>query len=93
MSMTEQEFAQKVLSDESFRAQLKSDPKATLAAQGLNVPEGIEVQVVESTPSMQYLVLPPLQTGELTDEQLASAQGGSTIICTGAILVTWLAGC
>ncbi len=74
--MTEQEFARKVLSDESFRSQLKGDPKGTLAAEGMNVPDGIEIQVVESTPTKHYLLLPPLQTGELTDEQLASAQGG-----------------
>ena len=80
MAMTEQEFAQKILSDESFRAQLKSDPKGTLAAQGMNVPDGVEVQVVESTDTKHYLLLPPIQTGELTDEQLESAQGGGSAI-------------
>ncbi len=75
--MTKQEFTQKFLTDEAFREQLKSDPKGTLAAHGMDVPDDVEIKVVESTAEVQYLVLPPIQTGELTDEQLTSAQGGT----------------
>ena len=83
---TEQELAQKFLTDESFRAKLKEDPKGALSAHGVQVPEGVDIEVVESTPSKQYIVLPPLQSEELRDEQLAAAQGGTiapiTFICT-----------
>ena len=74
---TEQEFAQKFLSDEAFRADFKKDPKATMRAHGVDVPDGIEIEVVESTATKHYVVMPPLQTGELSDEQLAAAQGGT----------------
>ncbi len=65
---TEQEFTQKALTDEAFREKLKSDPKGTLAAHGMPVPDGVEVEVVESTMAKRYVVLPPLQGEELSDE-------------------------
>ena len=73
---SEQEFAQKILTDEAFRAQLKSDPKGTLAAHGMAVPDGVEVEVVESTADKRYVVLPPVQE-ELSDEMLNAVQGGT----------------
>ena len=72
---TEQEFAQKFLGDEAFRAEFKKDPKATMRAHGVDVPDGIEIEVVESTPAKHFIVMPPLQTEELTDDQLSAAQG------------------
>ncbi len=87
--MTEQEFAQKVLTDETFRAQLKSDPKGTLAAHGMPVPDGIEVEVVESTPNKHYIVMPPLQTGELSEEDLKAAQGGAATVGRWGIMCDW----
>ena len=74
---TEQQFAEKFLTDEAFRSELKSDPKAALGAHGMDVPEGIDIKVVESTENTHYIVLPPLQTEELSDDQLTAAQGGT----------------
>ena len=83
---TEQELAQKFLTDEAFREELKKDPSGTLRAHGIDVPEGMAVEVIEATPTKQYIVLPPLQSGELSDDQVAAAQGGTyvfpyTILC------------
>ena len=75
--MTEHEFAQKFLSDEAFREQLKKDPKGTLAAHGVQVPDDVEIEVFESTPAKRYVVLPPLQGDELSDEMLNAVQGGT----------------
>lgn len=77
MALSEQEFTQKVVSDEGFREQLKNDPMSFMRSQGVNVPDGMEFEVVESTPTKQYIVLPPLQTGELSDDELATVQGGT----------------
>lgn len=74
---SEQEFAHKMLTDEAFRAQLKSDPKGTLAAHGMTVPDDVEVEVVESTAGKRYVVLPPVQGEELSDEMLNAVQGGT----------------
>jgi len=91
--MAEQEFNTKILSDESFRDEFKRDPKAAMRVQGVEIPDDVDVEVVESTAHKMYVVMPPLQTGELSDEQLASVSGGTTIICTGVVVVSWLAGC
>ena len=81
---TEQEFAQKFLGDESFRQEFKNDPVATMRAHGVDVPNGIEIEVVESTPTKQYIVMPPLQSDELSEEDLNAAQGGA---------ISYLMGC
>ena len=75
--MNEKEFGSKILTDEAFRAEFKKDPKGVMRAHGIEVPEDVEIEVVESTPAKHFLVLPPILTGELTDEQLTSAQGGT----------------
>lgn len=89
MSMTQEELALKILSDAAFRDELKRDPNAALEAAGMRIPEGVEFEVVESTPTKRYLVLPPLQDGEIDEAALASVQGGTDAaaayspICTG----------
>ena len=55
-----------------------------MRAHGVDVPDEVEIEVVEATPEKQYVVLPPLQTDELSEEQLAGAQGG-TITLIGLI--------
>ena len=82
---TEQEFAQKFLGDENFRQEFKSDPKASMRAHGVDVPEGIEIVVVESTPQKHYVAMPPLQSGEISDEQLAGVSGGGITILFGTM--------
>jgi hypothetical protein len=59
-----------VWSDEDFKQRLLSDPRAVLAEHGIDVPEDVEVRVVEDTPRVRHLILPPSPAGELTDEEL-----------------------
>ncbi len=85
--MTEQEFAAKFLTDETFRAEFKNDPKGVLRAHGMDVPDDVEIEVVESTPEKRYIVLPPLKQDELSEADIAAVQGGynaSSIRCTDA---------
>lgn len=46
--------------DESFRRMLKSAPKKTLIAGGMEIPADMDVLVLENTPSIIYAVLPPV---------------------------------
>ena len=76
-----QDFEREVIAragaDPAFRAELLADPRAAVKkAYGVDLPPSIELRVVEETPSVFYLVL-PLQSAELTDEQLAAVAGGS----------------
>ena len=62
--------------DEAFKRELLSDPRAAIArVTGSSLPPGLEVKVVEETPNTVYVVI-PLNTTELSDEQLEAAAGG-----------------
>ena len=66
----------KAWSDEGFKARLKADPKAAMKEAGIDVPEGVDIEVVESTQEKAYLVIPPKPVGELSDEDLDKVAGG-----------------
>ena len=65
--------------DEALKARFQSDPKAVQAEYGIDVPDGINVNVVENTDNTVHITMPqaPAGTGELSDEALAGAAGGS----------------
>ena len=71
----------KAWTDEDFKARLKADPKAALKEVGMDVPEGVEIEVVESTQEKAYLVIPPKPVGELSDEDLDKVAGGELFCC------------
>jgi hypothetical protein len=49
-----------------FRTKLLRDPKAAFAELGAEIPQGVDVRVIESSRSQVYFVLPP-KPGELKD--------------------------
>ena len=63
--------------DEDFRAALVADPRGVLVAAGVELPDGLEVRVLENSAAHTHFVLP--SAGELGDEILAGAAGGSTV--------------
>jgi len=69
------EMAQK---DPAFKQKLLDDPKgATQEALGVTVPESIELEVLQETPTKLYLVLPADEEDvELSDAALAQVAGG-----------------
>jgi len=68
----------KAWSDEVFKAMLLADPKAAMKEVGMDAPEGVEIEVVESTQEKAYLVIPPKPgPGELSDEDLAQIAEGA----------------
>lgn len=84
MALTLQEIQQKAAIDGAFRAALLAEPKATLASVGLDVPEGITVDVIEAEYNRLPIVLPPVQRGELSDDALATMVGGSAQAVQGS---------
>lgn len=72
----------KCWADAEFKARLMADPRATLSAEGVAVPEGMELRVVENTPQVTYVVLPtPPSEGELSDEDLSGVVGAGNSTC------------
>lgn len=51
---------QKAWQDPAFKARLLADPRSALQESlGIAIPEGVQLQAVEETPSSYYLVIPP----------------------------------
>ncbi len=66
----------KAWSDEEFKQRLLADPKATLQAEGVTVPGGAEVHIMESTDQDVYFSLPAKPAGLSTEELSGIAGGG-----------------
>ena len=64
--------------DPAFKAALIANPAAALKAEGIDVPAGMTVTVVENTDKQFHLVLPPEPSDELSDEALDGVAGGGT---------------
>ena len=81
--MTEQRNAMAELfaacwKDEALKARFMSDPKAVLAEHGIDVPDDINVNVVENSDNTVHITMPaaPAGAAALSDEELHAAAGG-----------------
>ncbi|MFT4306214.1 MAG: NHLP leader peptide family RiPP precursor [Microbacterium sp.] len=85
----------KAATDERFRSALLADPRATLTAEGIEVPEGVAIHIAESTPQEVVLSLPPFVGDRIDEEQLADITGGKDLLdyagYVGRFLVALLA--
>ncbi len=73
----------KAMTDEAFKSELISNPKAVIAREmGQELPEDLEIEVLEPTQKKLYLVLPlkveseEILTNELSDRELEAVAGG-----------------
>jgi hypothetical protein len=71
---------ERATSDQSYRAKLRRDPEAALQEVGVDMPDGVEVKVVENEAAIVYLVLPEQPDDDLglTAEELKRVAGGFT---------------
>jgi len=64
----------KAWADEVFKAALLANPAATLTAEGITVPEGMTLEIVENTDTLLHIILPPRPPErELSDDALEDA--------------------
>jgi len=65
----------KAWSDESFKERLLSDSRAVLEAEGISVPPGVDVKVLEQTDAQFFMVIPKKPEGgrtQLLDERASA---------------------
>ena len=65
--------------DEKLKQRLIDNPAKVLKEYGMEVPEGVEIRVVENTDKVKFLTLPTKPPGELTEldaSQMRAVVGG-----------------
>ncbi|MEX0347908.1 MAG: nitrile hydratase subunit alpha [Paracoccaceae bacterium] len=86
-------FLDRVWSDDAYRARLQDDPRSAIAELGGEVPEGVEIRCVMDTDSVRCLHIPTApHAGEISDRDLMEAQGGTTVTCLSAFVVSVVSG-
>ena len=80
--------------DEALKARFMADPKAVLAERGIDMPDNIDVKVVENSDNTVHITMPMAPDGheELSMEELSQAAGGFNILAgagTGAGTGDW----
>lgn len=79
------QFFQKMWNDPDFAAVAKTDPKQALAEFGVKVADGVDVEFICDTDKKKYIHIPAApREGELTDQDLVDAVGGTGTLCVTA---------
>ena len=64
--------------DDAFKKRLLANPMAVLNEQGIGVPAGVQLRVVENSDKVLHLTLPAKpREGEIADSELAAVAGGN----------------
>jgi len=66
--------------DDAFKRRLMKNPASALKKFGIDVPQGLELRVVENTDKVRYITLPPKPQGDVTS--LSGAAGFAAASCT-----------
>ena len=68
--------------DEALKARFMADPKAVLKEHGLDVPDNMDVKVVENADDRVHITLPapPAAYLDLSDDELGKAAGGGVVL-------------
>ncbi|MEI6451735.1 MAG: NHLP leader peptide family RiPP precursor [Actinomycetes bacterium] len=85
-----QSIIAKCWEDGAFKERLLADPDAVLKNEGVEIPEGVTINVVEDTAQVRTLVI-PAPAGRMDDAALdaIAAAGGGVAACTADC---WLSG-
>ncbi|MBC03405.1 MAG: hypothetical protein CMJ34_08910 [Phycisphaerae bacterium] len=76
----------KCCKDEALKKRFIGEPEAVMKEHGIDVPEALDIKVIENTEDHVHITLPNAPSDELSDDDLRRAVGGyyETIAKTGA---------
>ncbi len=72
----------KCWSDPKFKEQLLKDPETILKQNGIEIPKGQKVKVVENTQDVLNFVIPQKPAGQLSEKDLEAVAAGDFGDCT-----------
>jgi|APSaa5957512622_1039677.scaffolds.fasta_scaffold17694_4 hypothetical protein len=70
------QMIQKAWSDTAFKNRLLANPKDVFKENGVDIPDGQEINIVENTVKLSHFVLPRPPDGELSESDLKAVAGG-----------------
>ena len=84
-------IVEKAWHDESYKKRLLSNPEDVLKEEGIAPPEGVQVKLVENTPTVVHLTLPAQIVEDISEKDLETVAGGGKIggIFWGGTHVRW----
>ncbi|MEC8321970.1 MAG: NHLP leader peptide family RiPP precursor [Planctomycetota bacterium] len=76
--------------DEALNARLMSDPKAVLKEHGLDVPDNLDVKVMENADDCVHITLPAPPSGflDLSNDELRTAAAAGLVAGHGPVRFT-----
>jgi hypothetical protein len=78
-----QQIIAKCWSDEAFKEKLVADPHVTLAAEGVDIPEGVNINVLSNNATTMHLVIPEMQDDRHRDMDF---EGVERRVSVGSVL-------
>jgi hypothetical protein len=78
----------KAWADEDFKQALMRDPRAVIEGEGVHLPEGLEVRVMENSDSVFNLVLPP-KPATLRDQSDMPDRNNNSCWCSCPPNASW----
>ena len=73
----------KAWADEDYKKRLMDDPASVLSDEGMELPEGVKINVVEATDKQAWMVLPPKPAdGKIEEGESRLAASGLSCKCT-----------
>jgi hypothetical protein len=83
-----QRVVAKAWADDAFKAALIADPRATLAQEGIALPAGLTLKVLENTADTLHVILPPPPSAALSDEAVGAVVGAGVYnVCFGSSVI------